>query len=724
MSGPKDLEPSYHQLTEGLQQGPRMKGHATQYFEKVMHAFLDPTAKVECRYNMLGELEVSVQSKTKNETYNLTKILEHHPDFEQISFTDKQIKQYENFFLHKFENEKKAVLTRKDYAKSEGKDKNRLQYGEKLATTLYTTNFYQEINSFLRKFGRFDVDAKSQNAEELSLYVKEVTLAAALTSHGLSKPEQEKSDDDEKALTIEAILAQNAEDLKTHAQFSTETLYRGEKIHNFSGEKRFEQKLEAIENKIPLNQSGLTSTSKEDSVAKDFLKLGSPGRHEIITEIEQPQAKNPLGKDVSKLSAVKKESEVLYPHGTQFLYYKHEAEYQNSSVLSAIPVRTIEGIDPFSYSHSEMKVRTNLIHAREELNKFEFKYGQDNAVEELVEKMKMMLDQAITDFDSKADNQKSKAEKIAQLSAIRESWVERIKSVADESVKKSFNEFSKKFNFIFVDAFLDPGLGLTEASTPKQMRMLTRISISQLSNSENLKSDDVGQFINAVSTHKELYETAAQSMGNKDSKNKTDFHKIIEKSPVHTLKLVDVFLQNANNLPLVLQVLAERGDKNKTRWISLGDKSTRADKQNIADLVSSAVKKLNVTEAKELLQEIKAAEFNKTSPYYGLYEKWNILGLVAIKGKTKLFRQLMDALEDHCKHGASVSEKSILLDNSVLTKTHAEDNTNSYDGLNHTGLFHPTTTWQKAKPKEMLNSKDGDSDGDRENPENHHFENH
>ncbi len=700
-------ELSYGQLMDGLKQGPRMKGHATLYFEKILHAFLDPTIQVECRYNMLGELEVKVQSETEDdETYNLTKILEHHPDFEQISFDNEAIKRYEDFIVNEATNKpfikaenQITFPTPEEYAIRE--DESNLHYGEKLATTIYTTEFYSDMNTFLRRFGR--TNKTTNDTEQLNLYIKEVMLASAFTSHGLSKPKTLEDNAEQPQLTVQAILDQDKESLQAYGGSTTETLYRGEKVTNPSDLERLKQKTDTIENNTPVVHASLTSTTTNQRIAETAFATGGT---KIISEIKQPQALNPIGKDVSNLSQFQGEGEVLFPPDTQFLYYKYDHEHENEHKVYAIPVRTIEGIDPFSYSHSEMKVRTDLIHAREELN--ESKYEQDDATKELANKLMAILDQAIADFDS----QKPRAEKIAQLYTVRKTWAE---SAKDEAVKKSFNAFSRKLNHTFVNAFFDQDFGLAQASNPQQLRMVARISINQLSNNKNLKSNDIDKLINSIATNKEVYKTAIQTFSKKDNKNKTNFHKIIDKSPVHTLKLVDLFLQNANNLPLVLQALAEKGYRNKTGWIRLGAKLTQADKQVVADLISSTVKKLDVQDAKNLMQEIKVAEYNKASPYHGLYEKWNILGLINITGKTKLLKQLVNALEDHCKP----EEKATLLDNHVLTNAHAEDNASSYNGLNHTGLFHLTTSkWQKAAPQ----NQNKDDDSDRERP--HHFEEH
>jgi ankyrin repeat protein len=333
----------YDAHTAGLAQGPRMKSNATIEFEKIIRELLNPKAVIHCQYNVLNELLLNINGIG----YNLTTLLQHQPDFEQLAFTPEEIAQYANFIIdptlsHQFsidlfdKNDTPTVPTEQDYANVDPQGKqSHLLYGEKLAITWYTQDpNYYFLNQFLRAYG---APYEPLPTNSLDKSVKEMLLAAAMASHGLAKP-------------VSAAMLAN--------QPKMQTLVRGEQPVAAIQQQRQQDSL----GRKPTTQLGFTSTSLTGKSAK----YHKPNRYPIQIKIKQPVTPNPLGKEIEELSTFGShanvaeghaEKEILFTPGTQFIY-KPSA---NSRYFSATPVRTIDMVDPFSYSASHAHLRDQLI---------------------------------------------------------------------------------------------------------------------------------------------------------------------------------------------------------------------------------------------------------------------------------------------------------------------------------------------------------------------------
>lgn len=76
--------------------GPRIKGEATQQFEALIKNILESCAEkkeIQISYNLLSEMIITVNQQT----YNLTQILKHNPDFEQLLFSNEDIERYDAY---------------------------------------------------------------------------------------------------------------------------------------------------------------------------------------------------------------------------------------------------------------------------------------------------------------------------------------------------------------------------------------------------------------------------------------------------------------------------------------------------------------------------------------------------------------------------------------------------------------------------------------------------
>ncbi|MFC7780454.1 SidE phosphodiesterase domain-containing protein [Legionella taurinensis] len=319
---------SYDKTIALLKKGPRLKSEATRDLEKVIQFFLHPEQKAQCRFNFYGELEVAFNDRV----FNLSQILLHQPDFEHLSFTEQVSSHYETFVktaVHIPSLKGNPHLPKKeDYLAA---DKNnlytQLTYGEKLAITLYTSNFYEEINGFLRSHGR-DPRLKNLPQDRLTQEVKEIILATCLAAHGLTR------------LQLPDDSADN----------SLQTLYRAESSHKIPASV-WQQRHETIKTHKPMRQEGFISTSQ------DIAAMKVSGTDTLL-KITQPR--QGIGKKVEDLSYKTDEQEILLPAGTQ-LAFSSFIEEQGRKVFHAFPVRSLDGIHPDSYSTVDNEIRTHLI---------------------------------------------------------------------------------------------------------------------------------------------------------------------------------------------------------------------------------------------------------------------------------------------------------------------------------------------------------------------------
>lgn len=77
-------------------QGPRFKGEATQQFENLIKDILQSHHEkndIRVSFNSLSEMVIHANQHT----YNLTQLLKHQPDFEQLQFNESDISKYDAF---------------------------------------------------------------------------------------------------------------------------------------------------------------------------------------------------------------------------------------------------------------------------------------------------------------------------------------------------------------------------------------------------------------------------------------------------------------------------------------------------------------------------------------------------------------------------------------------------------------------------------------------------
>lgn len=317
--------------------GPLAKSNAAFELEQVIHAILNDE-DIVVNFNIFNELIIATAQKS----FNITELLSHNPHLEHIYLSDKNLDTYVKFIrstrgheikLNNHLNPDEDIYKKRD---PEGEHAH-LHYGEKLAISLYTTGFYREIQEFLRNDGRV---GKLHQIDKslLPQAVLEVLLTAIVASHGLNKPSPSFTDVDETRNTIRV----------EHATKNDEFLKK--RIKEYSEYKASHSK-------------GLTSASSI------LLALNN-----VNTIYQENGSLNPIGKNVQKLSVNPKEDEILYPQGAQFYYTALNIDQHNNYYFAAKPLRTISGINPYSYSQLNY-FRKKLKYIIENLNKF---YEENN----------------------------------------------------------------------------------------------------------------------------------------------------------------------------------------------------------------------------------------------------------------------------------------------------------------------------------------------------------
>lgn len=424
-----------------LKKGPRLKSDATKDLEAIVKLFLNPTQKAQCRFNALGELEVVFN----DQIFNLTQILMHQPDFEHFSFSDEVSEHYEMFIetaSHKPSLEGGVFIPRQeDYEKA---DKNKrytqLTYGEKLAITLYTSNFYEEINSFLRTQGR-DISFKELSSDRLTEIVKEIVLASCLAAHGLTRLELPNDSDDS----------------------SLQEVYRAESSHRIP-ESVWKQRHKAIDTHIPIRQDGFISSSED----MNAMKLSGT---DTTLKISQPH--HGIGKRVQDLSYKGDEQEVLLVPGTQLAFGSFSQD-KGRKVFEAFVVRSLDGIDPSSYSTVNAEIRTQLISLREQVDylrgqvpppqktPFSLWKSLSNSIKKteivaLQDQIKQ-LDKLILWFE---DNKHKTSEKIAKLEALNKKMGKLVEKVRGSNLlHEPLKDASTKISHLIMQLKIGNSSGL------------------------------------------------------------------------------------------------------------------------------------------------------------------------------------------------------------------------------------------------------------------------
>lgn len=298
----------YDTATDDLVQGPRMISDATLELQALVNGLLKGN-EISFRYNSAGELEIKIDDIE----YNLTDILKHQPDFEHLNFSPEELDQYVN------------LLRANNCDVDMPKAPPYLHTGEKAAIQIYTSNYYEDIQSFLRNGGTLKQLKKIQDEDNASDMLKELKillLTVCVASHGLSKPQN---------------LGKDKDDLVV--------LRRGEQDNTNMNESRAQ---DMKSNKAITRNVGFTSSSSEDTVGQFKHKN---------TEITYIQPKSGIAKSISRFSRHSDEKEGLFTPGTQFKIIGVDSlNKRGKTEVLAVPVRTITNI-PEAKSYSIFKAQ-------------------------------------------------------------------------------------------------------------------------------------------------------------------------------------------------------------------------------------------------------------------------------------------------------------------------------------------------------------------------------
>ncbi len=331
-----------------LLQGPRLKSFATWKLEELAKALLAEELKnnkairnaVVSQSNCFEELEIFINNKI----FNITQILQNSPDFEQISLSNEELEQYIWWEEKKFQYEprsNKKILSREVF--QERGIHGQFHYGEKLAINFYTVHD-EMLQSFLRCHGKQGASIGLQK-KELTRRVIEILLSTIAAAHGLQRPisGRESLSPEEKLSVIN--LRRYETDVYAEHDFVRQRI------------RDFQQQTVSM---VPAFTSTSSPGGKYEGRGEDQFN--------VCSQIMEQTAVNPLGKNISALSNSPLEGEVLYPPGTQFQYTSYAVlnKKRREYSFTATPVRTIAGIDPYSYSQGKLEHHELLI-IREEL---------------------------------------------------------------------------------------------------------------------------------------------------------------------------------------------------------------------------------------------------------------------------------------------------------------------------------------------------------------------
>lgn len=265
--------------------GPRLKNNASYALERMLHALLSDYKTMNCSYNALNELEISIDG----ELFNITQILLHDPDFEHIEFTEQQLDRYAVFAVKKALNKPTLISegmefipTSEDYNRLDKEGEcSHLHYAEKLAITLYSSNFFSKIQKFLRKYGQTKDSHDAYTARFLKHLVPEILLSSAIAAHGLAKP----------------TLISTKEETNTPSRS-----YRKEIVNRDSH--FFKQRMGAVETKSDFFEKGFLSTSANNSFSQWKANTYTIFYEDLISDT--------LGKKIGAISKFRREKEVLF----------------------------------------------------------------------------------------------------------------------------------------------------------------------------------------------------------------------------------------------------------------------------------------------------------------------------------------------------------------------------------------------------------------------------
>ncbi|MGQ3889276.1 hypothetical protein ACQUW5_09620 [Legionella sp. CNM-1927-20] len=307
------------ELTQPPTQGPRVKTNATLMLEELLHALLGDYKTMNCSYNALEELEITIDGKL----FNVTQILLHNPDFEHISFSAEHLKAYEGFICKHPWNKTATDLedldkvpTSEDYERWDKKREwTHLHYGERLAITAYSSEFHYIIQQFLRKQGQVDL-LKNLSAKQQNTIIPKILLSTAIAAHGLSR---------------------ESEIIEEQTDYVRKTYRKERSPVNAS---YLKERLEALKVNNALVERGFLSTSRNNS----FFQTNS----NIFVVFRENSASNTMGRNVTSLSLKQEELEILYAPGTQLQYTDYHEE-EGKHFFAVRPIRSIDGIQNNTY---------------------------------------------------------------------------------------------------------------------------------------------------------------------------------------------------------------------------------------------------------------------------------------------------------------------------------------------------------------------------------------
>jgi hypothetical protein len=210
--------------------------------------------------------------------FNLKTLMSAQPDLEQIQFTDYQLDRFV------------TLIQAHNHSPYRSLSNSHLHIAEKTVINNWTGGWYSRINNFLRNH------IIEQQSQFHSLYV---FLQACILGSALSKPYSRPVGSIQSTRGEGSVADVNA------------------------------KRNEAINNKTVFLNAGFIASS-----------LGGRGFSggTKITYKQPGDSFNPMGKNIAKMSQYEREKEVLFPHGTEFIF---EPNPQNKQHYLATPVRTI-----------------------------------------------------------------------------------------------------------------------------------------------------------------------------------------------------------------------------------------------------------------------------------------------------------------------------------------------------------------------------------------------
>lgn len=377
-----------------LHHGPRMKSQATKDLEIILKAFLnnDP---VNAKVNRLNEIEIEIGNKV----YNLSKILEHKPDFEhldvipnddsiannlfrrlttyQIDLDDTvpvdsranmviyEVNRHENIKPRKGElligRTKDGIICRRyspdgdivipwdklplDIPRRANSVDDYLPYLKDIADVITHVDTSGISEAEARAIRFYTMDKNSDKAyEKINRFLRENGKISDLFAADTV--------DLRTMMFVLAYLPSAIAKLRESNKTEKQELYRGER---YDTSRLADTVMDNRTKQTLAPEAGFVSTSRSESVSKIFEanKRDNKNIHILLTQL-----KNAFGVDVARYSENQMEQEVLVMPGMQTIF-RHSPDDKNK--LIAMPVRSIDEVYYNNYNSKIMELRTDLI---------------------------------------------------------------------------------------------------------------------------------------------------------------------------------------------------------------------------------------------------------------------------------------------------------------------------------------------------------------------------